>query len=302
MNKRILLGTGILFLFFILTPIAQSQSFAANRSMPNVIGQNLDEAGKFLTSLGNIVKYEFEKTTNQVQDKKVFYQNPNPGSVLLPTQTILLKAYKFEIVMVTVPNVVKMSIPDAAVKLYASGLNPQTVNSEFTKDPNLHSKVSAQNPQAGQQVAKGSAVKLTLFVFQDDLVTVPNMAGLSPAKASDLVIGNLQVRWGGTMGPDVYKNGKIASHNPPAGTRVKKNSEVQITLQKVTFPNVIGLSLDAALQKLRSVGLDGTVAAYCINSTKPEGTICAAVEGAGNQAGSQVDIGKVISLQPYRRK
>jgi beta-lactam-binding protein with PASTA domain len=135
------------------------------------------------------------------------------------------------------------------------------------------------------------------------MITVPSFVGLSPAKASDSVIGLLQIRWGGTMSADAHKNGKIASHNPPAGAKVKKMSEVQIILQQVALPNVMKLSLDEALQKLRAAGLDGKVVGGCLSSTEAEGKICATfLDLLRIEAGYRVDMGRVISLHQYRRK
>jgi beta-lactam-binding protein with PASTA domain len=280
-------------------------------TVPDVAKMSLGEAQVKLLESGLTTQAvpQATPTSDPKLNGKVSSQNPQAGNRVPKGSVVKLTLFVSQVVQppsatVAVPEVIRMSIPEATAKLSAAGLKPEVVPPQTTtSDPNLNSKISYQNPRSGTQVPRGSVIKCNLFVYlPDDMVTVPSFVGLSPAKASDLVIGILQIRWG-AMGADVHKNGKIASHNPPAGARVKKTSVVQITaMQQVALPNVIGLSLDAALQKLRAAGLDGKVVAYVINSAKPEGTIKDAFVGASGTVGSKVDIGSVVSLQPYRRK
>ncbi|MFH0786749.1 MAG: PASTA domain-containing protein [Pseudomonadota bacterium] len=236
---------------------------ASQRAMPNVIGQDLEQVGKMLTSFGNPVKNEFQKTPNQAQDNKIFFQNPNPGTPLPPTQTILLKAYKFETVMVTVPNVVGQGYIWAMETFVAAGLAPRRRDKE-TYDPKENEKVFGQGIAAGQKVPKGTVIDLIVLKLPPAEITVPNVVDIPYPEAANVLSRSLLT---GVMVQtaektnDPQKNGKVFKQNPEAGRKVAKHTVVHLLLyhyessNKVKVPNVVGMLAPNAFLTIKAAGL-----------------------------------------------
>jgi len=231
----------------------------APMTMPNVVGQNLEEAGKALALRGYIVKYEYGKTDNQGLNNKIFAQNPNPGTPLPPTQTILLKAYKYESGggnVVTVPNVVGIHLINALDLLNKAGLRYELVGAQEPKNPQQQGTVFSQDPAAGGQVTKGSAVKMVMY---KDTLPVPNVVGMKLAEAMKAIetagykppVFNPDFL---KVPPPIYL--KVASQNPSAGQKLPYGTWVSIDAKAmVLMPNVIGMDYESAKAAIKGMNI-----------------------------------------------
>jgi serine/threonine-protein kinase len=126
-------------------------------------------------------------------------------------------------------------------------------------------------------------------------VTVPDLRGLTIAEAT----ASLESR-GLTLGvqtpkPSSVEEGKIIAQTPGIGDDAPEGSAVNVDVStgpaKVVVPNIVGLSLDSASQRLETAGLilgtrDET------NSDKAAGTVLEAdpAEGTSVDAGTEVDV------------
>jgi beta-lactam-binding protein with PASTA domain len=263
MNKKNLVYLGIIFSFVVFPLIGSAQSSPPPMKMPSVVGQNLEEAAKFLSSKGYIVKYDLAKTDNQGLNNKIFAQNPNPGTPLPPTQTILLKAYKYESNMVVIPNVVGKSYIQAMEIFLGSGLAPKRRDKE-TYDPQENEKVFAQGIAAGQKVPKGTAVELIVYKLPPADITVPNVVGRSYPEAATILSRSLltgEMVQTAEKTNDPQKNGKVFKQNPEAGKKVAKHTVVHLLLyyyesaNKVKVPNVTGMLYAEACNVLSAAGV-----------------------------------------------
>jgi beta-lactam-binding protein with PASTA domain len=112
-------------------------------------------------------------------------------------------------------------------------------------------------PAAGEEVERGERVQL--FVSSGpEQVEVPDVTGLSRDSAEDLLAK------AGLEPAVVEKESEepeddVISQDPAGGTEVDRGSTVTITvstgIEKVSVPNVVGLSRRDAVAQLREVGL-----------------------------------------------
>jgi beta-lactam-binding protein with PASTA domain len=233
---------------------------AASLAMSNVVGQNLDDAGKFFSSRGYIVKVDQVKTTNQEQGNKIFAQDPAPGTPLKPAQTILLKVYKYES-GVTVPNVVGLHLINALDLLNKSSLRYELVGAQEPKTPQQQGTIFSQDPAAGVQVAKSAVVKLVMY---KDSLPVPNVVGMKLADAIKAIetagykppVYNPDFL---KVPPPIYL--KVVSQNPGAGQKLAYGSWISIDAKAMALmPNVIGMDYERAKAAIK--GMNVLVGAY----------------------------------------
>jgi serine/threonine-protein kinase len=122
------------------------------------------------------------------------------------------------------------------------------------------------------------AVFLVLALTGTQHVTVPNVAGQPLAQATQTLQGdNLSVGATTSKTSPTVTKGDVISSDPNAGTKVNKNSRVNLvisagpTVVKVTVPSVVGQQFTAATAALSNAGL--TYKVNYVTSTKPSGTV-----------------------------
>jgi serine/threonine-protein kinase len=109
-------------------------------------------------------------------------------------------------------------------------------------------------------------------------VSVPNVVGQTLQSATqslqndNLVVGDMSTRASSTA------KGEVISSDPRAGSKVSKNSKVNlvvsagVTVANVTVPTVVGEQLTLATQTLQAAGLNYKISSY-VTSNKPAGTV-----------------------------
>ena len=200
---------------------------------------------------------------------------------------------------VVVPKVVGLQLADARTALEDKGFtvpdNGITRIADATKDPGL---VVAQDPPEGQQVAKGTAVHLTVVKAPGD-VAIPSVQGLAADQAQQLLkAAGFNVVPAEEASADV-EAGKVTRTDPPEGTSQPAGSDVTMFVSTgagtVSVPEVTCLSFGQAQKIVRDAGLvpvqsSETVA---LNPSCPHGNKVAAQDPAANQtvnAGSQITL------------
>lgn len=183
---------------------------------------------------------------------------------------------------VVVPSVAGMSIVEATNRLTPLGLSVEIGEREFSEviEEGL---VLRSDPAGGGRVSEGGTVNLIVSQGKERY-TVPSIAGLTPEAAKKLIEdSNLQV---GTVSerfsPDVEK-GLIASQEPTASARVKRNSLVNYVISKgteeVLVKSYVGQSGEQALNELNAAGFDVDVQ-YQYSETVPLGAVIVQVPAA----------------------
>ncbi|MDG9718431.1 Stk1 family PASTA domain-containing Ser/Thr kinase [Streptomyces sp. DH24] len=130
----------------------------------------------------------------------------------------------------------------------------------------------------------------------NDKVPAPNFVGETRSSAEKLAT-NADLELAFTSKPcENQSEGKICSQNPAAGTKIDKQSTVNLVVStgapKVTVPSVIGLSLEDAKDKLESDDYELTVETETRESTDDPGTVL----DQDPIKGTEVEKGSTITL------
>jgi eukaryotic-like serine/threonine-protein kinase len=207
-----------------------------------------------------------------------------------------------------VPSVVNKQVLKARAILDRDGFEVKQVSVPSRAEFGL---VVDQDPRAGAEVDKGSAVTLEVSRGPGE-VNVPSVAGLSQDRAvKDLNKAGLKVTLD-TSPSDTVGRGKAIRTVPQEGTSVERFTRVRLFIssgpRKVTVPNVVGLARASAESDLENAGLLFSVREQ--TSDKPKDEVIAQSPGSGTEVDrgarvtvtvskgvEQVDVPTVTDLQ-----
>ena len=145
----------------------------ANFEMPNVTGQDIDEARSALSSRGLNVTVSYESSSSVAQNK-VISQSVSAGTKVKKGDSVNLTVSSGSSSTITVPDVVGQAKSSAVSAVESAGFKTNIVenySSSVAKD-----KVISQTPSAGSSQAKNTTI--TLYVSK----------GAEPTAAPDKVI------------------------------------------------------------------------------------------------------------------
>jgi beta-lactam-binding protein with PASTA domain len=189
-------------------------------AVPRVVGLKEQEALSRLAEVGLRPKEVFKPT--QQPKNVVVSQKPQEATEVKKGSQVTL-VIDSGAPKVTVPDLKGQKVADAVKKLDALGLDSQQTQVTST-DP--AGTVVDQAPPAGQKLAKGSAV--TLSVSKAAPVAVPNVVGQSQADATSALQGaGFKVSVAAVPGTP---NGQVTAQNPAAGSQAPKGSSVRINV------------------------------------------------------------------------
>lgn len=191
---------------------------------------------------------------------------------------------------VTVPNVVGMSQAQAEETLKAENLRVEIA--ETFDDKVEAGKVVSQTPEAGKTVKENRLI--TIYISKGgEEVTMPNIVGMSQNEAQaqlsklDLKIGQVSEEYSDKP------QGTILRQSIAANDKTTKGTSVNITISKgqeaskakVTVPDVVGLSVDAAKSRLSAQG-------FSVSASASSGQVTAQSIPGGSQAtsGSTIEL------------
>ncbi len=163
----------------------------------------------------------------------------------------------------TTPSVLALSLTEASHKLDVAGLKTKRAPDEFSESV-APGTVLRQTPTPNGRVRKGGTVTLVLSKGADRR-GVPALAGkdLAGAKAALRVAGLVDAPSPASEFSDTVGTGLVIRSDPPAGTRLKPGSAVQLVVSKgrqpVAVPNVTGQKQSDAEKTLRDLGFTVTV-------------------------------------------
>lgn len=237
-------------------------------SVPNVIGMSEKDASGLIAQAG----LSFDTTSvysNDVAEGLVITQSYAPGAEVQvgTTVSVTLSLGPAPTEQVTVPYVLTYSWSDAEYALDSAGLIAR-----YTGNP--AGVVVDQDYDAGQVVDAGTIVTLTLGT-PSELVEVPDLTGLS-VTAAEAITDSLG------LSLDGMNHGTVTEQVPDAGTLVErgatvsiqaKDDEIDYTATMVTVPNLVGMTAEAALEAVSTLGLslDGENHGTVIDQRPPAG-------------------------------
>ncbi|HEX6009936.1 MAG TPA: Stk1 family PASTA domain-containing Ser/Thr kinase [Actinomycetota bacterium] len=223
------------------------------------------------------------------------------GIVLFFLAQNLLEDEQPQAQMVSVPDVVGDPRREAEQEIRDAGLEvgeivPAPAEDHPDEEPGT---VIEQNPAADQQVSEGTEVILTV-VAQPELVAVPDIPeGSSFEEAQSILADAGLVAVPQDQANDTVEEGDVIGTEPPAGTDVEPESEVQVLISTgpgtVAVPEVRCQSFPSAQNELSNAGLNPVISDETveINPACPLGNKVAAQEPG---AGTEAEQGETVTL------
>ena len=293
----LLLGAaGLFFGKRLLASHAKPKPTVTTAIVPNVTGAGEQGATSALRRAGFQPNIEFKNSSQS--SGTVIGESPRGGSRVKKGSTVSLVVSSGP-AAVTVPNVVGQSSSNAESTLLAKSFN---VSTNYKHASAAQGTVISESPGAGQSVAKGSTVILTVSSGPSQL-TVPNVTGESLATASNkLGSDGLQVGTVSYQPSSSVPSGDVISTSPASGAQVAPNSAVNLTVSSgntTAVPNVAGDTVSKATTTLQNAGF--TVASqdqYQSSSSVPSGDVISTTPAAGTQEPAGTSITLTVSTGP----
>jgi beta-lactam-binding protein with PASTA domain/predicted Ser/Thr protein kinase len=200
-----------------------------------------------------------------------------------------------------VPGVNGLVAKQAESKLAAAGLEVDYAPSEFSEVV-PEGEVIASNPEAGERIADGGTVTLTLSKGKERY-DVPNLVGVSRAEAGkllaerNLVVGAVKSKYSETV-----DKGLVISSSPKDGKSVRRDTAVDLVVSKgpkpIPVPNLVGDNVEDARATLESLGLTLRVSDEKYTSKVPEGAVISQDPSSDASLTSGGTVSVVVSLGP----
>ena len=229
-------------------------------TVPDLTGLTVEESDDIVTPLTldlvlSTILFTF--TNNPDEVGTVGIQRPGPGSRVPEGTVVNIGLNRFiededededEPILVTVPDLLNVPVEEASNRVNNLGLIPR-LRRDFnrrTVDPRKVDLISRQSPAPGTEVPEGSTVEIGVFVLTDfgDIVdmlrpAVPNVLGMSKSDAITSIerVGLIAVDDANLDERTInFRSvGRISGQSPPGGTRVQRNSAVNIGLFRLSI-------------------------------------------------------------------
>ena len=201
--------------------------------MPEVVGQQFDDAQTFLKSQGftNIIRDDEPSDDTSVQVGEVFKQSPTKGSDVAKNAPITLTVSNGP-PEVPVPDVTNKSAADAANALGVAGFKTTTVNE--ASDSVQSGNVIRTEPGAGATAHKGDTITIVVSSGPAQ-VSVPSVKNLTKSAAdSTITAKGLTPQATCHIDPTAPSDGVVVDQDPAANTMVAKGSTVKYTVNAPT--------------------------------------------------------------------
>jgi serine/threonine-protein kinase len=253
------------------------------------VGKQLVQARASLERAGFKVK-ETRARSAQAFDQ-VLDQDPNGGDQANKNSSVTLEvsAGPGNVPVPSVQNLTK----ERAIKELAK-VDLKVTQDEEPSDTIKRGFAIRTVPREGTQIERGTRVRL--FVSSGpQQVSVPDVVGLTRESATSQLDGKgFQVAV--QEQPSDKPKGEVIAQSPPSGTQLRKGDRVTITVskgpQKVTIPNVVGLSAAEAASTLRAAGLSPVKRERTVTTQTDDGNVIAQHPGQG----VQVDKGRKVVI------
>ncbi|MFN3305623.1 MAG: PASTA domain-containing protein [Candidatus Kapaibacteriota bacterium] len=199
--------------------------------MPNLIGMQLPDAERTISSLDLRIAKINELYSEQYLSETVINQSPRAGQVIKKGREVFLTVSRGR-EEVEVPNLIGQNVRNSRILLKNIGLDVGNIT--YVNDENYGvDTIVAQSPTPGSKVSYGKVVDLVVSRGSVDLVKVPFLEGLNIDNAvkllreSDLNVGNIIY-----VENQTYLPNTVISQSLKAGDLVKKGTQVDLTVVK----------------------------------------------------------------------
>jgi len=286
----VILGLLVVALAGVLIAIAVAGLTSKDsREVPRVVGKPLLQARAVLERAG--FEVEESRVRSQAAFDQVVDQDPDPGIEAEEGSTVVLEVSGGP-GTVRVPTV--SGLPQA-VAIQTLDKRDLAATVDRRSSETVEKGIAIRTvPAAGEEVERGERVQL--FVSSGpEQVEVPDVTGLSRDSAENLLTeAGLEVAVEERESEEPEDD--VISQNPAAGTEVDRGDTVTITvstgIERVSVPNVVGLSRRDAIDQLREVGLTATPREVDVTDASQDGT----VTDQRPAAGIEIEKGRAVVL------
>lgn len=224
-------------------------------ALPNVVGQPVVPAEQTLNAAGFQTERRPVESTPENLDRVVAM---NPAGEAIPGATIRLDVGAGP-AEAEVPNLLGLDRAQAQASLQQVGLvlSPDQ-RQQVVQDDNDISRVLVQDPPAGQRLAKGKSVIITVGV-PPETVAVPDVVGTNLDQAQRNITG-------ARLTPQIQEvdsgatKGQVLKQEPAGGAEVKAGTTVTLTVSRgnqLEMPDLQGQTPAQAQNTLQRLGWTG---------------------------------------------
>lgn len=150
-------------------------------------------------------------------------------------------------------------------------------------------------------IIKGFGSGVVVDETDEDTVKVPDLVGMTEEEAKKELGDKLGIKVISREESEKYDEGLICEQNPKAGSKVKKNSTIQIVVssglvgEEIEVPDVSGMSESAAQQALKDKGFEKVSSEFQYSDSVPEGDLIGTTPSAGTKATKDTEIKMIVS-------
>ena len=213
-------------------------------AVPSVVGQTVDQATTAIEEAGFELGKVEESFDDKVESGKVISQDPKGDSKQAKGTKINLTVSK-GVQEITVPDLTGMTSDQAQKALTASGLKYAKGAAEYS-DTVEKDHVARQDVAAGENVAKDTVVTYYLSLGSEG-IEVPNVVGMSRGNAvttlnnAGLIVDTDNYTYEASDQPE----GTVLGQTPAAGSKLKKDGLVALTLSKGPEKKTFSVAVNA---------------------------------------------------------
>ncbi|MBV2152802.1 Stk1 family PASTA domain-containing Ser/Thr kinase [Kitasatospora sp. SUK 42] len=206
------------------TITVQLSSGPAKSQIPTVTGKPKDQALQALSAAGftNVGAPEYKDDDTAPQDT-VIAQDPAAGTPADPSAPVKLTVSQGKAKQ-TVPNVVGAQKDDAQNQLQSLGFQVDTSKTTPINDPTKVNTVASQSISPNTKAPANTKISLTIYKAPDKATVPP----LQNVKLSDAIAQLQKLNLGYTIVGPQDPTSVVQMTNPPAGTQLDPNTQVQL--------------------------------------------------------------------------
>lgn len=198
--------------------------------VPTVIGLQVDQARELLRARGLMLSLDEQRSDPRIPAGLIAGQTPLPGSTVDKGAQVRA-AVSTGVSVVVVPVLAGLSRDDA-LRLLQTHQLVATKDTAAPSDTVAVGHVVSSTPAAGQKVAAGSAVELTVSSGPAGKAA-PKLVGLGLTRAKKLIeaegfkVGTVKARWSDRVDPGV-----VMEQEPADGARAPLGSLVNLVISQ----------------------------------------------------------------------
>ncbi|HJR25822.1 MAG TPA: Stk1 family PASTA domain-containing Ser/Thr kinase [Acidimicrobiales bacterium] len=289
----LLLLAGMLFLLARTLGLGDDDDGVAQREVPRVIGEPVDDARQTLEALGFVVD-ELPEPNDEFEEGEVFAQSPEGGTQVDEGSTVTLRVSAGG-ELATVPGVIGKQLEEAQAEIEAAGFRVRVESRE--DDDAEENEVVDQDPAPQTEATTNSEV--TLFVNTGPgQVEIRDVRGRTEADATSLLEDDGFVVTVTEEASADIADGRVIRTDPPAGASRPEGATITLVVssgpqqQNKPVPGVVGLSEANATQVLESNGFVVDIQEQEVIAPTDDGRVVSQSPGPGSSRpeGSTVTI------------